>query len=51
MSAEGYQMDPSNTEPVKSLTENTPKTVDDLRKLLGFLGYFRCYIKDLARLA
>ena len=26
VSAEGYRMDPSNTEPVKSLTENTPKT-------------------------
>ena len=51
MSAEGYRMDPSNTEPVKSLTENTPKTVGDLRKLLGFLGYFRRYIKDFARLA
>ena len=51
MSAEGYRMDPSNTEPVKSLTETTPKTVGDLRKLLGFLGYFRRYIKDFARLA
>ena len=51
ISAEGYRMDQSNTEPVKSLTENTPKTVGDLRKLLGFLGYFRCYIKDFARLA
>ena len=51
VSAEGYRMDPSNTETVKSLTENTPKTVGDLRKLLGFLGYFRHYIKDFARLA
>ena len=51
MSAEGYRMDPSNTEPVKSLTENTPKTVGDLCKLLGFLGYFRRYIKDFVRLA
>ena len=51
MSAEGYRMDPSNTEPVKSLTENTPKTVGDLHKLLGFLGYFRCYIKAFVRLA
>ena len=51
VSAEGYRMDPSNTEPVKSLTENTPKTVGDLCKLLGFLGYFRRYIKDFARLA
>ena len=51
VSAEGYQMDPSNTEPVKSLTENTPKTVGDLRKLVGFLGYFRRYIKDFVRLA
>ena len=44
-------MDPWNTEPVKSLTENTPKTVGDLCKLLGFLGYFRRYIKDFVRLA
>ena len=51
MSAEGFRMDPLNTEPVKSLIENTPKTVGELCKLLGFLGYFRCYIKDFARLA
>ena len=51
MSAEGYQMDPMNTKPVKSLTESTLKAVGELRKLFGFLGYFRHYIKDFARLA
>ena len=51
MSAEGYRMDPASTEPVKSLTENTPKTEGELCKLLGFLGYFRHNIKDFARLA
>ena len=51
VSAEGYRMDSANTEPVKSLTENTPKTVGELRRHLGFLGYFRRYIKDFAMLA
>ena len=51
VSAKGHQMDQASTEPVKSLTENTPKTVGELHKLLGFLGYLRCYIKDFERLA
>ena len=51
VSAEGYRMDPVSTEPVKSLTENTPKTEGELHKLLDVLGYFRHYIKDFARLA
>ena len=44
-------MDPSNTEPVKSLTESTPKNAGELHKLLSFLRYFRHYIKDFVRLA
>ena len=41
VSAEGYRMDPVNTEPVKSLTESTPKTVGELWKLLGFFRIFQ----------
>ncbi len=51
VSADGYRLDPTGIESVKSIVKNTPKTVGDVRKLLGLLGYFRRYIKDFARIA
>ena len=27
----------------------TPKTVGEVRSLLGFLGYYRCYVRDFSR--
>ena len=51
VSEEGFQIDPADTTAVKSLKEKTPSTVDEVRKLLGFLGYFRSFIRDFARIA
>ena len=51
LSAEGYRMDPANTKAVNALKESKPRTVGDVRKLLGLLGYYRRYIQDFSRIA
>ena len=51
VSADGHRLDPAGIESVKSLAGTPPKTVGDVRKLLGLLGYFRRYIKDFALIA
>ena len=51
VSADGYRVDPSNTKAVLALKETRPKTVGDVRKLLGLLGYYRRYIQDFSRIA
>ena len=40
ISEKGYKDDPINTEAIEKLREST-KTVGDLQKLWGFLGYYR----------
>ena len=51
VSADGYRVDSSNTKAVLTLKETKPKTVGDVRKLLGLLGYYRRYIQDFSRIA
>ena len=37
MSQEGYSADPENIKPIVSLKERTPKTVEEVRQLMGLL--------------
>lgn len=51
VSADGVKIDPRDLEAVQTLTSKTPQTVGDVRKLTGFLGYYRSYIQDFSRIA
>ena len=51
VSAKGYRLDAKNTQVIECLLKTCPKNVGEVRKLLGFLGYYRRYIKDFARIA
>lgn len=51
VSGEGIQIDPKDLEAVLKLKEKEPKTVGELRMLLGFLSYYRSFIQDFSRLA
>ncbi|XP_078798076.1 uncharacterized protein LOC111946953 isoform X1 [Oryzias latipes] len=48
---EGYTMDPADVAPVQALKHNQPTTVGELRKLLGFVSYYRSYIPNFSRIA
>ena len=48
ISGEGYRPDPENTSAL-NVSRNAPKTVGKLRSLLGFIGYFRNFVKDFSR--
>ena len=48
ISAEGYRPDPEDTAALDKF-RTPPKTVGDVRSLLGFLGYYRCYIRDFSK--
>ena len=47
ISEEGYRPDPENTKALDRCKE-PPKNVGELRTLLGFLGYYRTYVKDFS---
>ena len=47
ISAEGYRPDPENTKALDKCLE-PPKTVGQLRSLIGFLGYYRTYVKNFS---
>ncbi|RXN21780.1 Retrovirus-related Pol poly from transposon [Labeo rohita] len=51
VSAEGVRIDPKDLEAVRSFTNKTPHTVGDVRRLLGFLSYYRAFIQDFSRVA
>lgn len=51
ISAEGYKMNPKEVEAVQALKHETPSTVREVRKLMGFLSYYRTYVQDFSRTA
>ncbi|KAL9983146.1 hypothetical protein ACROYT_G005278 [Oculina patagonica] len=51
VSADGYTMDSADVAAGAALKETKPRTVGELRKLLGFISYYRQYIRDFSRLA
>ena len=51
VSAEGYKLDPSTTEPVENLKKTPPRTVGEVRKLVGLLSYYRRCIKHFSRIS
>ena len=48
ISGEGYRPDPEDTKALEKF-RSPPKNIGELRSLLGFLGYFRCYVKDFSQ--
>ncbi len=51
VSGEGTDIDPKDLEAVLQLKNKEPKTVGEVRTLLGFLSYYRSFIQDFSRLA
>ena len=51
VSARGCRLDPKAVEAVNQLRTITPKTIGEVRQLLGMLNYFRRYIQDYSKRA
>lgn len=51
VSTNGVLVDPKDLAAVQELRERAPNTVGDVRKLLGFLIYYRAYVQVFARIA
>ena len=50
LTEDGYRIDGASTEVIDKLRE-PPKTVGEVRNLLGFIGYHRSFIQDFSRRA
>lgn len=48
ISADGYKMDSKEVAAVQALKTQPPTNIKELRKLLGFLGYYRSFVKDFS---
>ena len=48
VSSEGYRPDPADVAVLEKF-RNPPVNVGELRSLLGFLGYYRCYVENFSR--
>lgn len=51
VSAEGSKRDPADTAAVRALKKKRPRTVGELRAVMGLLSYYRQYIRDFSRMA
>lgn len=51
VSKTGYYIDPKATDAVTRLEDSTPKTVGEVRRIVGLLGVYRRHIKDFSRIA
>ncbi|KAL0199247.1 hypothetical protein M9458_007787, partial [Cirrhinus mrigala] len=51
VSADGVRVDTKDLAAVRVLRDKTPQNVGEVRRLVGFLSYYRSYIQDFARLA
>ena len=50
VSAEGYNLDPATIAPVLNLAKTPPKTIGQVRQVVGLLGYYHRYIRDFSRI-
>ncbi|CAB4025594.1 Hypothetical predicted protein [Paramuricea clavata] len=51
VSKDGYKLDPSTFAPILCMQETLPKTVNEVRKQMGFLNYYRRYIANFSAMA
>lgn len=51
VTTQGHTVDPTDQEAVIKLKDQRPKTVGDVRKIMGFIGYYRSYIPNFSRRA
>ena len=49
ISKDGYRADPQDSKALENFRA-PPKTVGELCSLLGFLGYYRCYVKNFSEI-
>ena len=51
VSKQGYCMDTSNLTAIYQLRDSKPTTVGDVRRIIGFLNYYRKYIQNFSKIA
>eukprot|EP00794_Sanderia_malayensis_P019345 gene19345-21264_t len=51
ISEQGYHMDTSNLQAIHQLRDSKPSTVGDVRRIIGFLNYYRKYIPNFSQTA
>ena len=51
ISQDGYQIDPKATNAVTAMKNLQPRTVGEVRRLMGLLGVYRRHVKNFAQIA